>query len=84
MPRHTLARHPERSRGTATKIEPLAALYDRAAFLREGLPVLLAGDGSLHSTVERLRARYVTIGDAHTFTNVNTPQEYDAVRSVLS
>ena len=40
----------------ARRIEPLAALYRREAFLREGMPVLLGGDGALRLVIDRLRA----------------------------
>ncbi len=66
------------------RIEPLAALYDRLAFLREGLPVLRAGDGKLSFVLDRLRTNYVAIDDERCFTNVNTPAEYAAVRSLLA
>jgi molybdopterin-guanine dinucleotide biosynthesis protein A len=66
------------------RIEPLAAIYAREAFIREGLPVLLSGDGALRSVIDRLRARYVEIDDERVFTNVNTPADYAAVRKVLA
>jgi molybdopterin-guanine dinucleotide biosynthesis protein A len=66
------------------RIEPLAALYAREAFVREGLPVLLSGDGALRSVIDRLRARYLEIDDERIFTNVNTPADYAAVRKVLA
>ena len=68
----------------ASGIEPLAAIYDREAFLREGLPMLLDGAGTLHRVIEKLRARFVPIDDPRIFTNVNTPADYAAVREVLS
>ena len=66
------------------QIEPLAALYARNAFLREGLPVLLGGNGALRMVIDRLETRYVDVADERVFANVNTPAEYDAVRQVLS
>jgi molybdopterin-guanine dinucleotide biosynthesis protein A len=66
------------------RIEPLAALYRRDAFVREGLPVLLAGNGAVRTVIDRLRTRYVEIDDARIFANVNTPADYDAVRGVLA
>ena len=66
------------------QIEALSALYARAAFLREGMPVLLAGDGKLRMVIDRLKTRYVDVEDDRMFANVNTPAEYDAVRRVLS
>ena len=64
-------------------IEPLAAIYAREAFLREGLPILLSGNGALRSVVDRLKTRYVEIADERIFCNVNTPADYDAVKQVL-
>jgi molybdopterin-guanine dinucleotide biosynthesis protein A len=75
---------PERTVAGKRQIEPLAAIYAREAFVREGLPVLLAGNGALRSVIERLAARYVAIGDDRVFANVNTPADYEAVRGVFS
>jgi molybdopterin-guanine dinucleotide biosynthesis protein A len=75
---------PRVQRAGVWRREPLAALYAREAFVREGLPVLLAGNASLQDTIERLRTRYVDCADERVFTNVNTPQEYEALSSVLS
>ncbi|MGH7682718.1 MAG: molybdenum cofactor guanylyltransferase [Vulcanimicrobiaceae bacterium] len=71
---------PERKR-----FEPLAALYDRAAFRREGEKVL-HGEGSMHAVVERLRVRPLPIGhdEERIFTNVNTPQDYAALSDTLT
>ena len=65
------------------RLEPLAALYDRAAFLDAGLPLLFGGDGTLRSVVERLRTRYVTIADDRVFANINTAADYAAFHEVL-
>jgi molybdenum cofactor guanylyltransferase len=65
-------------------VEPLAALYNRAAFLREGPHVLRDGDGALMSVIARLRTRYVDIEDATIFTNVNTPADYAALHGMLT
>ncbi|GAC1586536.1 MAG: hypothetical protein NVS3B28_10350 [Candidatus Velthaea sp.] len=65
-------------------IEPLAAIYDRAAFIRAGMPVLLEGKGALRTVIDRLRARYVPVDDSHVFANVNTPGDYAAVREALA
>ena len=57
------------------RIEPLAALYDREALLREGSALLAErASASMHACVERLRARTVTMG-ADLFTNVNTADD---------
>ena len=65
------------------RIEPLAAIYAREAFVREGLPVLLSGNGALRSVIDRLAARFVEIDDERVFANVNTPADYDALRKAL-
>jgi molybdopterin-guanine dinucleotide biosynthesis protein A len=75
---------PERTVDGKRRIEPLAAIYDREAFVREGLPVLLSGNGALRNVIDRLNARFVEIDDERIFANVNTPADYDAVRKVLS
>jgi molybdopterin-guanine dinucleotide biosynthesis protein A len=65
-------------------IEPLAALYDRAAFIRAGLPILESGRGALRLVIAELAARFVTIDDdGRLFANVNTPADYAAVNEVL-
>jgi molybdopterin-guanine dinucleotide biosynthesis protein A len=74
---------PRRPRDGRAQIEPLAALYAREAFLREGLPVLLSGNGALRMVIERLNTRYVDVADARVFANVNTPADYAGVRAVL-
>lgn len=70
--------------GEHKRIEPLAALYRREAFVREGLPVLLSGEGALRLVVDRLRTTFVPVRDERPFTNVNTPQDYDAVQGALT
>jgi molybdopterin-guanine dinucleotide biosynthesis protein A len=67
---------PRRQRDGAGHAEPLAALYLRSAFLREGLPVLSGGNGALHTVLERLRTRYADIADDRIFANINTPEDY--------
>lgn len=62
------------------RIEPLAALYRREAFLREGMPVLLSGAGALRLVIDRLETRFMAVRDERAFTNVNTPSDYDALR----
>jgi len=51
--------------------EPLAALYDRAAVLREGFEVLHDGDASMHALLNRLLVCEVPLAPAF-FTNINT------------
>ncbi|HTW84197.1 MAG TPA: molybdenum cofactor guanylyltransferase [Candidatus Sulfotelmatobacter sp.] len=64
----------------AKRIEPLAALYRREAFLREGTPILLGGEGALRLVIDRLRTRFVPARNAAVFTNVNTPADYAGLR----
>ena len=70
--------------GDAKRIEPLAALYRREAFVREGLPILLGGDGALRMVIDRLATRLVPVRDERTFANVNTPDDYARLRAVLT
>jgi molybdopterin-guanine dinucleotide biosynthesis protein A len=65
------------------RLEPLAALYEREAFLREGLPLLLGGEGALRAVIDRLRACFVPVDDARVFENVNTPDDYARLRGSL-
>ena len=66
------------------RIEPLAALYRREAFLREGLPLLESGQGALRLVIDRLKTRFVRVDDERIFANVNTPAEYAAVREAFA
>ncbi len=77
---------PRRLHEGEPQIEPLAALYNREAFMREGLPVLLGGRGSPRAVIERLKTRYVEMGDAddRIFTNVNTPDDYAAISGAIT
>jgi molybdopterin-guanine dinucleotide biosynthesis protein A len=59
-------------------IEPLAALYDRRALLREGLPIMLEGNAAVHAVVARLRVRTVAM-DSTFFTNLNTPEDWHRI-----
>ena len=72
--------HPNNAR---KRLEPLAALYDRTAFLREGTKALGSGDESMHAIVARLHARelIVTPDEERIFTNVNTAADYAAAVS---
>ncbi len=66
------------------RIEPLAALYRREAFLREGMPVLLGGEGTLRLVIDRLRTRFVPVREEQVFQNVNTPADYAKLREALA
>lgn len=75
---------PRRLAGEETLTEPLASLYSREAFLREGLPVLSAGNGGVRTVIDRLSTHYVDIDDDRIFANVNTPDEYVSLRKSFS
>ena len=62
------------------RIEPLASVYDRLAFLRHGLPVLRSGRGSLRSVLDRMNVRYVAVEDEEPFANINTSADFEHVR----
>lgn len=67
------------------RFEPLAALYDRRAFLRVGWPLLHAGNGKLAAVIDGLAARLVPFDeDAPVFANINTPADYAALREALT
>ena len=66
------------------RIEPLAALYRRDAFVREGIGVLRSGEGMLRLVLDRLRTAYVEVRDPRIFANVNTPQDYEALRGAFA
>ena len=76
---------PVRERADRKRFEPLAALYDRAAFLREGEKAL-RGKASMHAVLERLRVRPYPISqdEERIFTNVNTPADYAALSAALT
>ncbi len=69
-------RHPD------GRVEPLAALYDVAAYLREGAAELEAS-GALHKVAARLRTRYVEIDDPRIFANINTPEDYRELQRAM-
>ena len=56
------------------RIEPLAALYDRVAVVREEPGLRQDGKAAMHELVERLAARFVPIEAEH-FYNVNRPSD---------
>jgi molybdopterin-guanine dinucleotide biosynthesis protein A len=53
-------------------LEPLCAIYDRAAFLKAGTDVLAEGSGGVASVAERLKTKRVRLCDERAFANVNT------------
>lgn len=61
-------------------LEPLCALYDRAALLEAAAGLVQQGSGGVAAAVERLRAKRVRLSDERVFTNVNTPADYDLLK----
>jgi molybdopterin-guanine dinucleotide biosynthesis protein A len=55
-------------------IEPLAALYERSAVLRESFTLLRHGNGAMHAFIERTRARFVPM-PPDCFRNVNEAKD---------
>ena len=60
------------------RVEPLCGLYDRAAFLREGMRELETGSGAVAAVVERLHHRRVRLSDDRLLANINTSADRDA------
>ena len=56
------------------RLEPLAALYDRAALLREATASIAAENYAMHAVLERLNVRRITLEDKY-FVNINTPAD---------
>ncbi|HEY8321915.1 MAG TPA: molybdenum cofactor guanylyltransferase [Candidatus Baltobacteraceae bacterium] len=56
-------------------VEPLCALYDRAAFERAGLPVLTRGTGAVRDALAGLRVATLAV-PSHRFANVNTHADW--------
>lgn len=56
------------------RLEPLAALYDRDALVREGWEAMRGTDASMHAALGRMRVRSVAL-DASFFLNVNTADD---------
>lgn len=63
----------------AGRLEPLCALYDRAAFLTAGAAVLAAGSGGPAAVAERLLSKRVRLSDERVFANVNTASDRRAL-----
>ena len=59
--------------------QPLLAIYDRDAFLREGLPVLKIGSGAVRDVAHKLRTKAVTVPQRATF-NINTEADLKVLR----
>ena len=65
------------------RLEPLAALYERARVLVAGRELLESGGRAMHALLDRLHVRTVPFDDGEAFANVNTPAEYERVRARL-
>lgn len=64
------------------QVEPLAALYNVAAYQRVG-PTVLNETAALRDVVARLQTRYIPVDDPRIFANVNTPADYEAMCAEL-
>ncbi len=60
------------------RLEPLAALYDRYAVLREGTALHRRGRAAMHDLLARLAVRKLP-ADGRYFVNVNRPDDLTAV-----
>lgn len=63
------------------RLEPLCALYDRAALLEAAADVLRAGSGGVAAAVERLHAKRVRLTNERVFANVNTAADRRYLRT---
>ncbi len=61
------------------RLEPLCAIYSRAAFLRGGCSELATGSGAVRAVVERLVHRRVGFPDERALAGINTIAERDAL-----
>jgi molybdopterin-guanine dinucleotide biosynthesis protein A len=75
---------PVRGSAGADQLEPLCALYDRKAVLREGFAVLHSEGGSLHALIRRLRTRFLPVDETLVFDNINTASHYAELRANLA
>jgi molybdopterin-guanine dinucleotide biosynthesis protein A len=66
---------------TGRRLEPLAALYDRRGFLREGHRVLHDGGGAMHAVIAALRTRYTQSEPPQLFANLNTLADVAALEA---
>jgi molybdenum cofactor guanylyltransferase len=65
------------------RLEPLAAVYERAALEREGRAVLREEKGSMHALLARLRVRRLVLPSRY-FANVNTAADFEAVAQEMT
>lgn len=64
------------------RLEPLCALYDRAALLEAARTVLAGGSGGVAAAVERLPGKRVRLSNERVFANVNTEDDRRTVLGV--
>jgi molybdopterin-guanine dinucleotide biosynthesis protein A len=57
------------------RLEPLCALYERAALLHAAGTILAEGSGGVASAVERLHTKRVRLSNERVFANVNTADD---------
>lgn len=62
-------------------LQPLCALYDRAALLEAAGAALSAGSRSMKSALDRMRVTRVPMQDDRVLAGVNTPEDLVAVRT---
>ena len=65
------------------RIEPLAAIYERIALLREAARLAERGNEAMHALVAAMNARFVDVGDDH-FANVNTERDAERAEKALA
>jgi molybdopterin-guanine dinucleotide biosynthesis protein A len=63
------------------RLEPLCALYDRAALLEAARGVLAEGSGGVAAAVERLAAKRVRLSNERVFVNVNTASDWNLLKA---
>lgn len=61
-------------------LEPLCALYERAALLDAARSGLATGSGGVAAAVEHLSYKRVRLSNERVFTNVNTPLDYGLLK----
>jgi molybdopterin-guanine dinucleotide biosynthesis protein A len=75
---------PVRQRDGRRQLEPLAALYDRIAFVRAGVEALRRGAGSMRAALAGLRAHTLAVEDSRAFINLNSPADLPSFLTALS
>ncbi|HLI96400.1 MAG TPA: molybdenum cofactor guanylyltransferase [Candidatus Baltobacteraceae bacterium] len=63
------------------RLEPLCALYDRAALLNAARAVLSQGSGGVAAAVECLAAKRVQLSNERVFWSVNTPADWNLLKA---